>query len=91
MFTVPKDKCHGSGGPGGEVGTSSSSQNVAPPAKGLFTTLRRRQLPEVSLKIAFIAHHVNFEAGPATVTAHLVERLCEDYQVSVFSNTIRDR
>jgi len=40
------------------------------------------------LKIAFIAHHVNFEAGPATVTAHLVERLCEDHQVSVFSNTI---
>ena len=43
---------------------------------------------EISLKIAFIAHHVNFEAGPATVTAHLVERLCEDHQVSVFSNTI---
>ena len=40
------------------------------------------------MKIAFIAHHVNFEAGPATVTAHLVERLCEDHQVSVFSNTI---
>ena len=57
-------------------------------AKGLSTTLRRRQLAEVSLKIAFIAHHVNFEAGPATVTAHLVERLCEDHQVSVFSNTI---
>jgi len=40
------------------------------------------------LKIAFIAHHVNFEAGPATVTAHLVKRICEDHQVSVFSNTI---
>jgi len=57
-------------------------------AKGLSTTLCRRQLAEVSLKIAFIAHHVNFEAGPATVTAHLVEMLCEDHQVSVFSNTI---
>ena len=40
------------------------------------------------MKIAFIAHHVNFEAGPATVTAHLVETLCKDHQVSVFSNTI---
>jgi len=72
----------------GGVGTSSLSQNVVPPAKGLYTKLRRRQPPEVSLRIAFIAHHVNFEAGPATVTAHLVERLCEDHQVSVFSNTI---
>ena len=26
IFTVPKDKCHGSGGPGGKVGTSSLSQ-----------------------------------------------------------------
>ncbi len=49
---------------------------------------RRRQLPYVGLKIAFVAHHVNFKTGPATVTAHLVERLSGDHQVSVCSNTI---
>ncbi|GAF92631.1 unnamed protein product, partial [marine sediment metagenome] len=40
------------------------------------------------MKIAFIAPGVNHHAGPAKVTAALVERLCEDHQVSVFSHTI---
>jgi len=40
------------------------------------------------LRIAFIAHNVNHQAGPAKVTAALIERLCEDHQVSVFSHTI---
>jgi len=40
------------------------------------------------LKIAFIAYDVNHQGGPAKVTAALVERLCEDHQVSVFSHTI---
>jgi UDP-glucose:(heptosyl)LPS alpha-1,3-glucosyltransferase len=40
------------------------------------------------LKIAFIAHDVSHQAGPAKVTASLIERLCEDHQVSVFSHTI---
>ncbi len=40
------------------------------------------------MKIAFIAYDVNHHGGPAKVTAELVERLCEDHQVSVFSHTI---
>jgi UDP-glucose:(heptosyl)LPS alpha-1,3-glucosyltransferase len=40
------------------------------------------------LRIAFIANDVNHQGGPAKVTAALVERLCEDHQVSVFSHTI---
>ena len=40
------------------------------------------------MKIAFIAHDVNYQAGPAKVTAALIERLCEDHQVSVFSSSI---
>jgi len=40
------------------------------------------------LKIAFIAPGVNHQAGPPKVTAALIERLCEDHQVSVFSHTI---
>ena len=40
------------------------------------------------LKIAFIARDINHHAGPARVTAALIERLCEDHQVSVFSHTI---
>jgi len=40
------------------------------------------------LKIAFIAPDVNHHAGPARVTAALIERVCEDHQVSVFSHTI---
>ncbi len=40
------------------------------------------------MKIAFIAYDVNHQAGPSKVTAALVERLCEDHQVSVFSHTI---
>ena len=40
------------------------------------------------MKIAFIANDVNHQGGPAKVTAALVERLCEDHQVSVFSHTI---
>ncbi len=49
---------------------------------------KRKQPSRNSLRIAFIAHRVNFEAGPATVTAHLVERFCDAHQVSVFSNTM---
>ena len=40
------------------------------------------------MKIAFIAPDVNHQAGPARVTAALIERLCEHHQVSVFSHTI---
>jgi len=40
------------------------------------------------LRVAIIAFDVNHHAGPARVTAALVERLCEDHQVSVFSHTI---
>jgi hypothetical protein len=40
------------------------------------------------LKIAFIAPDVHHHAGPARVTTALIERLCEDHQVSVFSHTI---
>ena len=40
------------------------------------------------MRIAFIAYDVNHQGGPAKVTAALVERLCEDHQVSVFSHTI---
>ena len=49
---------------------------------------KRKQPSRSFLRIAFMAHHVNFTAGPATVTAHLVERLCEVHQVSVFYNTM---
>jgi len=41
------------------------------------------------LRIAIIAPGVHHQAGPANVTAALVERLCEDHQVSVFSHTIK--
>ena len=58
------------------------------PAKGLCTNpLRQRHLLEIGLKIAFIAPDVHHHAGPARVTAALIERLCEDHQVSVFSHT----
>ena len=40
------------------------------------------------MKIAFIAPGVHYQARPAKATAALVERLCEDHQVSVFSHTI---
>ncbi len=40
------------------------------------------------MRIAFITNDVNHQGGPAKVTAALVERLCEDHQVSVFSHTI---
>ncbi len=40
------------------------------------------------MKIAFIAPDVHYHAGPARVTAALIERFCEDHQVSVFSHTI---
>jgi len=43
---------------------------------------------EVDLKIAFIAPSVHHHAGPAKVAAALIERLCENHQVSVFSHTI---
>jgi len=42
----------------------------------------------MDLKIAFIAPGVHYHAGPARVAAALIERLCEDHQVSVFSHTI---
>ncbi len=44
--------------------------------------------PEVGLRIAFIAFDINYQGGPAKVTAALIERFCEDHQVSVFSHTI---
>jgi len=40
------------------------------------------------LRIAVITSGVHHQAGPAKVTAALVERLCEDHQVSVFSHNI---
>ena len=40
------------------------------------------------MRIAVIAPGVHHQAGPANVTAALVERLCEDHQVSVFAHTI---
>ena len=40
------------------------------------------------MRIAIIAPGVHHQAGPAKVTATLVERLCENHQVSVFSHTI---
>ena len=44
---------------------------------------------EVNLKIAFVGHSVCHQSGPARVTASLIERLCEDHQISVFSHTIK--
>jgi len=59
------------------------------PAGGLYTKpLRQRHLLEVSLRIAVVAPDIHHQAGPAKATAALVERLCEDHQVSVFSHTI---
>ena len=40
------------------------------------------------MRIAIVSPAVNLHSGPARVTAALVERLCEDHQVSVFSHTI---
>ena len=40
------------------------------------------------MRIAVVSPAVDFQSGPARVTAALVERLCEDHQVSVFSHTI---
>ncbi len=40
------------------------------------------------MRIAVIAPGVHHQAGPARVTAALVEQLCQDHQVSVFSHTI---
>ena len=40
------------------------------------------------MRIAVITSGVHHQAGPAKVTAALVERLCEDHQVSVFSHNI---
>jgi len=40
------------------------------------------------LRIAIVTSGVHHQAGPANVTAALVERLCEDHQVSVFSHNI---
>ena len=40
------------------------------------------------MRIAIVTSGVHHQAGPAKVTAALVERLCEDHQVSVFSHNI---
>jgi len=40
------------------------------------------------VKIAFVAHDVNQWAGAPRVTAALIERFCDDHEVSVFSHTI---
>jgi len=40
------------------------------------------------LRIAVITSGVHHQAGPAKVTAALVESLCEDHEVSVFSHSI---
>ena len=40
------------------------------------------------MRIAVITSGVHHQAGPAKVTAALVESLCEDHQVSVFSHNI---
>ena len=40
------------------------------------------------MRIAVITPGVHHQAGPAKVTAALVERLCENHQVSVFSQNI---
>ena len=40
------------------------------------------------MRIAIVSPAVHFHSGPARATAALVERLCEDHQVSVFSHTI---
>lgn len=40
------------------------------------------------MRIAFVAHDVNQWAGAPRVTAALIERFCDDHQVSVFSHTI---
>ena len=40
------------------------------------------------MKIAFVGHSVSHQAGPANVTACLIERLCEDHHISVFSLSI---
>ncbi len=40
------------------------------------------------MRIAVITSGVHHQAGPAKVTAALVEKLCEDHQVSVFSHSI---
>ena len=40
------------------------------------------------MKIAFVARDVNHHAGAPMVTAALIERFCDDHEVSVFSHTI---
>jgi len=40
------------------------------------------------MRIAFVAHDVNQWAGAPRVTAALIERFCDDHEVSVFSHTI---
>ena len=40
------------------------------------------------MRIAFVAHDVNPWAGAPRVTAALIERFCDDHEVSVFSHTI---
>jgi len=40
------------------------------------------------MKIAFVARDVNHHAGAPRVTAALIERFCDDHEVSVFSHTI---
>ncbi|MBA7667854.1 D-inositol-3-phosphate glycosyltransferase [subsurface metagenome] len=40
------------------------------------------------MRIAFVAHDVNQWAGTPRVAAALIERFCDDHEVSVFSHTI---
>jgi len=40
------------------------------------------------VKIAFVAHNVNKIAGTPRVTAALIERFCDEHEVTVFSHTI---
>ena len=40
------------------------------------------------MKIAFVARDVNQHAGPPGVAAALIERFCDDHEVSVLSHTI---
>ena len=40
------------------------------------------------MKIAFVVRDVNQNEGPARVTAALIERFCDEHEVSVFSSTV---
>jgi UDP-glucose:(heptosyl)LPS alpha-1,3-glucosyltransferase len=42
----------------------------------------------VTLRIAFIAPYVSNRAGPARVIASLIDRLCQDHEITVFAHTV---